>query len=64
MNMYLVINDKVILGIDAYFTKGKLGSQVRIYLFGIMLWTAWGDHDIKGNYWKIHWGFPSINTII
>lgn len=64
MNIYIVIADRVLLGMDGFFSKINLGSQIRVFIFGISLWIAWGDPDMTGNQWSITLELPHISKVI
>ena len=61
--MYLILMQRVILGIDGFINDPVLGSQLRIWCFGLNMWWATYDRDNDGNglnkslefppYWKV-----------
>ena len=57
--MYLILRQRVILGIDGFINDPVLGSQLRIWCFGLNMWWATGDRDVDGNGFKISLGFPA-----
>ena len=57
--MYLILRQRVILGIDGFINDPVLGSQLRIWCFGLNRWWATGDRDIDGNGFSISLGFPA-----
>ena len=57
--MYLILRQRVILGIDGFINDPVLGSQIRIWFFGINMWWATGDRDSDGNGFSISLGFPA-----
>ena len=56
--MYLILMSHVILGIDGFIKVPVLGSQLRIWCFGLNMWWATGDRDVDGNGFNISLGFP------
>ena len=56
--MYLILRQRVILGIDGFINDPVLGSQLRIWCFGINIWWAIGDRDNDGNGFNISLGLP------
>ena len=41
-----------------------MGSQLRIFCFGLNVWIAWGDVCLDGNGYKIWTGFPRISEVL
>lgn len=62
--MYLILKDRVILGVDG-FIKGPrhMGSQFRIFCFGLNIAVMWGDRDPDGNGYEIFLQLPKINEV-
>ena len=56
--MYLILRQRVILGIDGFINDPVLGSQLRIWCFGLHIWWATGDRDNDGNGFNISLGLP------
>ena len=56
--MYLILRQRVILGIDGFIKDPVLGSQLRIWFFGINMWWAIDDRDNDGNGFNISLGLP------
>ena len=56
--MYLILRQRVILGIDGFINDPVLGSQLRIWFFGINMWWAIDDRDNDGNGFNISLGLP------
>ena len=56
--MYLILRQRVILGIDGFINDPVLGSQLRIWCFGLNMWWATNDRDNDGNGFKISLGLP------
>ena len=56
--MYLILIQRVILGIDGFINDPVLGSQLRIWFFGIIMWWAAGDRNNDGNGISISLGLP------
>ena len=56
--MYLILRQRVILGIDGFINDPVLGKQIRICCFGLNMWWATGDRDIDGNGFSISLEFP------
>ena len=56
--MYLILRQRVILGIDGFINDPVLGSQLRIWCFGLNIWWATDDRDNDGNGFNISLGFP------
>ena len=62
--MYLILRQRVILGIDGFIKDPDLGSQIRVFCFGLNVWVAWGDRDHDGNGYNIWTGLPPINQVL
>ena len=56
--MYLILRQRVILGIDGFINDPVLGSQLRIWCFGLNIWWATNDRDNDGNGFNISLGLP------
>ena len=56
--MYLILRQRVILGIDGFINDPVLGSQLRIWFFGLNMWWAIDDRDNDGNGFNISLGLP------
>ena len=56
--MYLILRQRVILGIDGFINDPVLGSQLRIWFFGINMWWATNDRDNDGNGFNVSLGLP------
>ena len=56
--MYLICLQRVILGIDVFINDPVLGSQLRIWCFGLNMWWATNDRDNDGNGFSISLGLP------
>ena len=56
--MYLILRQRVILGIDGFINDPVLGSQLRIWFFGVNIWCAIGDRDNDGNGFNVSLGLP------
>ena len=56
--MYLILRQRVVLGIDGFINDPVLGSQLRIWFFGINIWWAIDDRDNDGNGFNISLGLP------
>ena len=56
--MYLICLKRVILGIDGFINDPVLGSQLRIWFFGLNMWWAIDDRDNDGNGFNISLGLP------
>ena len=56
--MYLICLKRVILGIDGFINDPVLGSQLRIWCFGLNIWWATNDRDNDGNGFNISLGLP------
>ena len=56
--MYLILRQRVILGIDGFINDPVLGSQLRIWCFGLNMWWATNDRDNDGNGFSISLGLP------
>jgi hypothetical protein len=56
--MYIVLKERMILGVDWFIRDPQLGSQFRIWFFGINIWWASGDVDSSGNGYTFTLGFP------
>ena len=62
--MYLIWKDQVLLGLDGFIRDTLMGSQIRLFCFGLNIWIAWGDVDPDGNGYNIWTGLPSINEVL
>ena len=62
--MYWICRNRVILGVDGFIHDPKMGSQLRIFCFGLNIWIAWGDIDSDGNGFNIYTGLPSIHEVL
>ena len=62
--MFLIFHNRVILGVDG-FIQGPyhMGSQLRIFCFGLNFAIMWGDKDPDGNGYEFYHGLPSINEV-
>jgi len=56
--MYLILRQRVILGIDGFINDPVLGSQLRIWCFGLNIWWATNDRDNDGNGFNVSLGLP------
>ena len=56
--MYLILRQRVILGIDGFINDPVLGSQLRIWFFGLNIWWAIDDRDNDGNGFNVSLGLP------
>ena len=56
--MYLILRQRVILGIDGFINDPVLGSQLRIWCFGINMCWSKGDVDKSGDEHSISLGLP------
>ena len=56
--MYLILRQRVVLGIDGFINDPVLGSQLRIWFFGINMWWAIDDRDNDGNGFNVSLGLP------
>ena len=64
MKMYLILMNRVILGVDGFLNDRLLGSQFRIWFFGLCYYKAWGDEDPKGNLATFELNFPKKYNIL
>jgi len=62
--MYLILGERVILGIDGFIRDPIMGSQIRFWCFGLNLWYATGDRDKDGNGFSFTLEMPRITEII
>ena len=62
--MYLILMQRVILGIDGFINDPVLGSQLRIWCFGLNMWWATNDRDNDGNGLNISLEFPPYWKVI
>ena len=62
--MYLILMHRVILGVDGFIRDPQMGSQLRIFCFGLNVWVAWGDKDHDGNGYNIWTGLPVISEVL
>ena len=56
--MYLILRQRVVLGIDGFINDPVLGSQLRIWFFGINIWWARGDKDKAGDGLSLSFDLP------
>ena len=62
--MYLICRDRVLLGLDGFIKDSMMGSQIRIFCFGLNIWWANGDIDPDGNGISIHLGMPYAREVL
>ena len=62
--MYLILVDRVIFGVDGFIKDPQMGSQFRIFCFGLNVWIAWGDISPDGNGYNIWLGLPVISEVL
>ena len=62
--MYLICRNRVILGVDGFIQDQILGSQIRLFCFGLNLWWANGDKDPGGNGLSLYLGLPRTNEVL
>ena len=62
--MYLILMQRVILGIDGFINDPVLGSQLRNWGFGLNMWWATNDRDNDGNGFNISLEFPPYWKVI
>ena len=62
--MYLIWKDLVLLGLDGFTRDPQMGSQFRLFCFGLNIWCAWGDVDPDGNGYNIWTGLPRISEVL
>ena len=62
--MFLIFHNRVILGVDG-FIQGPLhmGSQLRIFCFGLNCAVSWGDIDPDGNGFDVYYGLQKVNEV-
>ena len=52
------------LGLDGFIRDPQMGSQFRLFCFGLNVWVAWGDVDPDGNGYNIWIGLPKVNEVL
>ena len=62
--MYLILINRVLLGVDGFIQDPVMGSQVRLFCFGLNIWIAWGDVDPDGNGYNIWTGISKVNEVL
>ena len=62
--MYLIWKDRVLLGLDGFIHDTLMGSQIRLFCFGLNIWYAWGDVDPDGNGYSIWTGLPKTKEVL
>ena len=62
--MYLIWRDLVLLGLDGFTRDPQMGSQIRLFCFGLNIWVAWGDIDHDGNGYNVWTGLPRVNEVL
>jgi len=62
--MYFVWKDLVLVGLDGFIRDPQMGSQFRLFCFGLNIWCAWGDVDLDGNGYNIWLGIPKISEVL
>ena len=62
--MYLIWRDLVLLGLDGFIQDPKMGSQIRLFCFGLNVWIAWGDTNPDGNGYNIWTGFSKVSEVL
>ena len=62
--MYLILLNRVIFGVDGFIKDPQMGSQLRIFCFGLNIWIAWGDVNLDGNGYNIWLGWPKLSEVL
>ena len=62
--MYFILVNLVILGVDGFIRDPQMGSQFRVFCFGLNVWVAWGDISPDGNGYNIWLGLPVISEVL
>ena len=62
--MYLIWRDQVLLGVDGFIRDTSMGSQIRIFCFGLNIWWASGDIDPDGNGFSCHLGLHKVREVL
>ena len=62
--MYLILVDRVIFGVDGFIKDPQMGSQFRLFCFGLNIWIAWGDTSPDGNGYNIWTGLLKVNEVL
>ena len=62
--MYFISKNRVLLGLDGFIRDPQMGSQFRLFCFGLNIWIAWGDQEPDGNGHKIWLGLPNVNEVM
>ena len=62
--MYLVLTSRVIFGVDGFIKDPQMGSQFRLFCFGLNIWVAWGDTSPDGNGHNIWLGWPKLSEVL
>ena len=62
--MYLILMNRVVLGVDGFINDQLMGSQIRIWFFGLCYYKAWGDKDPDGNGYNIWLGLSKVNEVL
>ena len=62
--MYFVWGNLVILGVDGFIRDPQMGSQFRVFCFGLNVAMSWGDIDPDGNRTSIYWGLQRVYEVL
>jgi hypothetical protein len=62
--MYFIYRELVLLGADGFIRDPQMGSQFRLFCFGLNIWIAWGDIDPDGNGYGIWTGLPKVSEVL
>ena len=62
--MYLIWRDRVLLGLDGFILDQTMGSQFRLFCFGLNIRWAKYDKDPDGNGFFIRLGLLRANEVI
>ena len=63
--MFLIFLNRVILGVDGFINgPHQIGSQFRLFCFGLNIIVMWGDNDPDGNMIDCHLKLYNINEVL
>jgi hypothetical protein len=62
--MYFILRNRVLLGLDGFIRDPQMGSQFRLFCFGLNIWIAWGDTCPDGNGYNVWFELMEVNKVL
>ena len=62
--MYFISKNRVLLGLDGFIRDPQMGSQFRLFCFGLNIWWAFDDKDPDGNGFKLVFGLLKYYEVL